>query len=98
MKRIVLKSGKWIKMSDNTTKMIVEQLNKQSQWVIITEKDTGEVIFVINVDEIRANEFQPRRDFDETALQELAQSIRENGLIQPLIVRRKDDHYELIAG
>ena len=39
-------------MSDNTTKMIVEQLNKQSQCVIITEKDTGEVIFVINVDEI----------------------------------------------
>lgn len=55
-------------------------------------------ISVINVDEIKANEFQPRRDFDETALQELAQSIRENGLIQPLIVRKVGENYELIAG
>jgi ParB family chromosome partitioning protein len=55
-------------------------------------------ISVINVEEIKANEFQPRRDFDEVALQELAQSIRENGLIQPLIVRKNGEHYELIAG
>ena len=55
-------------------------------------------ISVIGVDEIKANEFQPRREFDETALQELAQSIRENGLIQPLIVRKNGEHYELIAG
>jgi ParB family chromosome partitioning protein len=55
-------------------------------------------ISVINIDEIKANEFQPRRDFDEVALQELAQSIRENGLIQPLIVRKNGDNYELIAG
>lgn len=55
-------------------------------------------ISVIDINEIKANEFQPRRDFDETALQELAQSIRENGLIQPLIVRKNGEHYELIAG
>ena len=55
-------------------------------------------ISLINIDEIKANEFQPRRDFDETALQELAQSIRENGLIQPLIVRKNGENYELIAG
>lgn len=55
-------------------------------------------ISVINIDEIKANEFQPRRDFDESTLQELAQSIRENGLIQPLIVRKNGEHYELIAG
>jgi len=55
-------------------------------------------ISVINIDEIKANEFQPRREFDESALQELAQSIRENGLIQPLIVRKKGENYELIAG
>lgn len=55
-------------------------------------------ISVIDINEIKANEFQPRRDFDETALQELAQSIRENGLIQPLIVRKNGENYELIAG
>ncbi len=55
-------------------------------------------ISVINVEDIKANEFQPRRDFDQVALEELAQSIRENGLIQPLIVRKSSDGYELIAG
>jgi ParB family chromosome partitioning protein len=55
-------------------------------------------ISVIDINEIKANEFQPRRDFDEAALQELAQSIRENGLIQPLIVRKNGENYELIAG
>ena len=55
-------------------------------------------ISLLPIDEIRANEFQPRREFDEIALQELAQSIRENGLIQPLIVRKNGENYELIAG
>jgi ParB family chromosome partitioning protein len=55
-------------------------------------------ISLVNIDEIKANEFQPRRDFDETTLQELSQSIKENGLIQPLIVRKNGDKYELIAG
>ena len=61
-------------------------------------RDRHPGIAVLPLDEIKANEFQPRRDFDETALQELAQSIRENGLIQPLIVRKNGDKYELIAG
>ena len=61
-------------------------------------RDRHPGIAVIAVDEIKANEFQPRRDFDEQALQELAQSSRENGLIQPLIVRKNGDNFELIAG
>ncbi len=55
-------------------------------------------ISVLPIEAIKANEFQPRRDFDQAALEELAQSIRENGLIQPLIVRKNGDQYELIAG
>jgi ParB family chromosome partitioning protein len=61
-------------------------------------RDRHPGIAVIDINDIKANEFQPRRDFDETALQELAQSIRENGLIQPLIVRKNGDQFELIAG
>jgi len=61
-------------------------------------RDRHPGIAVVDIHEIKANEFQPRRDFDETALNELAQSIRENGLIQPLIVRKNGDHFELIAG
>ncbi|MCC7440123.1 MAG: ParB/RepB/Spo0J family partition protein [Bdellovibrionales bacterium] len=44
------------------------------------------------------NPYQPRRDFDESALEELTQSIRVSGIIQPLVVRRTDKGYELIAG
>src|ERR1035437_454065 len=81
--------------STGTTSVILNSIPNEQPGL---NRDRHMGISVINVDEIKANEFQPRREFDETALQELAQSIRENGLIQPLIVRRKDDHYELIAG
>ena len=50
------------------------------------------------IDHIKPCSFQPRRHFDEAALIELADSIREQGLIQPLVIRRRDDHWELIAG
>lgn len=47
---------------------------------------------------IKPNPDQPRRNFDESTLQELAQSIREKGLLQPILVRPKGDLYELVAG
>jgi ParB family transcriptional regulator, chromosome partitioning protein len=47
---------------------------------------------------IRPSPFQPRKDFTDGALRELADSIREQGVVQPLIVRAKADHFELIAG
>ena len=52
----------------------------------------------IPVSEIAPNPLQPRTVFDPARLQELAQSIQANGLIQPLIVRRKGERYELVAG
>lgn len=52
----------------------------------------------VPISEIRPNPLQPRTVFDPAKLQELAQSIQANGLIQPLIVRKKDHAYELIAG
>lgn len=52
----------------------------------------------IEVEKIKANRYQPRLQFDQNALNELSQSILENGLIQPITVRRVDDHYEIIAG
>ena len=47
---------------------------------------------------IEPNKGQPRKNFNEEALRELASSIERHGMIQPVIVRKKDDHYELIAG
>src|SRR5919201_2072820 len=52
----------------------------------------------IAIDAIDANHLQPRRLFHAERLEELAQSIRANGIIQPLVVRRVGDRYELVAG
>ena len=52
----------------------------------------------IAIDLIKPNRYQPRMDFNPDALFELAQSIRENGLIQPITVRKSDQGYEIVAG
>src|SRR5437588_10011789 len=52
----------------------------------------------IPLTQIRPCPFQPRKDFPPDSLQELAQSIREQGIVQPLIVRPREQHFELIAG
>ena len=58
----------------------------------------GNGILLLDPREIRPNPYQPRRTMDPEGLQELARSIREKGVIQPLIVRSSEDGYELIAG
>ncbi len=55
-------------------------------------------IFDIYLKDIMPNRFQPREVFDETALKELSDSIKEHGVIQPILVRKVGDKYELIAG
>jgi len=58
----------------------------------------GEEIIELSVDEIRPNPYQPRTVFDENALNELASSIKENGVFQPIIVKKSIKGYEVIAG
>lgn len=67
---------------------------------ILEEKvdETGEKIQNLKVIEIEPNRNQPRRQFDEETLEELAQSIKQYGLLQPIIVSRKQDYYEIVAG
>ena len=62
------------------------------------EDASGEEIIELNVDEIRPNPYQPRTVFDSKALNELALSIKENGVFQPIIVKKSIKGYELIAG
>ena len=50
------------------------------------------------LDRIRPNKGQPRRTFDDAELAELADSIRQNGILQPLLVRDRGDYYEIVAG
>jgi len=52
----------------------------------------------IDVEKIRVNPHQPRKEFNLQAMEELKQSIKENGIIQPITVRQLDDGFELIAG
>ena len=60
-------------------------------------KQAGKIYF-LPIDQIRPSPFQARREFDERELAGLAQSIRENGLLQPVSVRRTEQGYELVAG
>lgn len=55
-------------------------------------------IYEISLDDIIPNRFQPRLTFDEEAMKELTASIKEHGVIQPLVLRRLGDKYEIIAG
>ena len=54
--------------------------------------------FLVDVDRITPSPFQPRRAFDEAKIEELAASIRNQGIVQPLVVRPRSDQFELIAG
>jgi ParB family chromosome partitioning protein len=67
---------------------------------LIPERETekGESIMLLALGQIRPSSLQPRKEFDQQSLEELAQSIKEKGVIQPVLVRRRGDYYELIAG
>ena len=58
----------------------------------------GEMIKNVSVDQLNPGQYQPRKRFDEESLQELADSIIEQGLMQPIIVRKSDNNFEIIAG
>src|SRR3989338_770263 len=63
-----------------------------------TEDSSHEKILQIPLSQIRPSKYQPRLDFNEESLSELVNSIREKGVVQPVLVRKSQDGYELIAG
>ena len=62
------------------------------------KKKTEEVVLELDLDMIEPNRKQPRKYFDETALEELAASLKSYGMIQPIVVKKSGDYYEIIAG
>lgn len=60
--------------------------------------EDGDQVTDVRIAEIRPNPYQPRKEFDQAAIAELADSIKEHGIIQPLIVRKSIKGYELVAG
>jgi ParB family transcriptional regulator, chromosome partitioning protein len=61
-------------------------------------KSSGEELLELDLDLIEPNSEQPRTRFSEENLEELAQSIRANGIVQPIVVRRKGSRYQIVAG
>ena len=75
-----------------------ENINLDSFEKSVYETATREEIVDIKLSELRANPYQPRRVFNDEALQELASSIKEHGVFQPMIVKKSIKGYEIIAG
>lgn len=63
-----------------------------------TLKEEEGQVKIVNITKIEPNREQPRRNFDEEALEELAESIRQFGLLQPILVHDKKTYYEIVAG
>ena len=72
--------------------------NKMPSVEVVPESDKGMEIVEVSLDQITANPFQPRKTFSEEGLAELMSSIREYGIIQPLVLRKNETGYEIIAG
>jgi len=72
------------------TEKKTEQKNEESQ------SSSGEILVKIN--QVEPNREQPRKEFDEDSLMELADSIKQFGILQPLLVQKRKDYYEIIAG
>lgn len=75
-------------LSSNVLEDIVEEEKVQE----------GEVIQSLKIIDVEPNRDQPRRTFDEESIEELAGSIKEYGVIQPIIVTKQDDYYQIVAG
>ena len=71
-------------------------LSKESKKTVEEKKE--ENVLTVKMTEIEPNRNQPRKQFDEDGLLELAESIKQFGVLQPLLVQKKDDYFEIIAG
>lgn len=80
----------------NVEKKSVAVKEKNTEKASLKADKTGEIYLKIN--EVEPNRDQPRKEFDEDALLELADSIKQFGVLQPLLVQKKDGYYEIIAG
>ena len=78
---------------------LIPDTGKVAEKVKVVEKVVEKPIEMkLKINQVEPNREQPRKVFDEEALQELAESIKQFGILQPLIVQKRDDYYEIIAG
>lgn len=88
------------KLGRGLSALLGESKSKKTDNIQNENVKSGEMVESISVNKIIAGIYQPRKNFNHDEIDELANSIRENGLIQPIILRKADDenHYEIIAG
>lgn len=72
--------------------------NQEEQFTLSTAEPSTDNVVAVDIDKIQGNPFQPRREVDEAKIDELAQSIKACGLIQPVVVRRSGNGYQLVVG
>ena len=85
--------------TDDTTEDISPKASKQTKTGAVTKTEVvKKVEQTLNINRIEPNKNQPRKEFNEDALQELADSIKQFGVIEPLVVVKRKGYYELIAG
>ena len=78
--------------------LFADTLEDEVEVVKVEEKIEGEVVRTLKITEVEPNRNQPRKQFDEEALEELSDSIKRYGLIQPIVVTQKDGYYQIVAG
>lgn len=91
-----LLGDRMVQRQNQSTKVDTSSVQQSDSETPVTESTTA--LRNIPIQEIRPNHYQPRKEFSEDELKELAASIRTAGLLQPISVRRADNGYELIAG
>ena len=77
---------------------VSESTNSVSEKKAVEKEDNKASETIVKITQIEPNREQPRKNFDEDALQELADSIKQFGLLQPILVQDRKSHYEIIAG
>lgn len=85
--------GKGLEQLFNTENLDLDSFEKA-----VYETATNEEVIEVDIDELRANPYQPRKVFNDEALIELSNSIKEHGVFQPIIVKKSIKGYEIIAG
>ena len=92
-------AGKKNALGKGLANLFSEEAIEEENEVVVKEvivKEPSDTM--LKITEVEPNRNQPRKNFDEDLLQELADSIKQYGIIQPLIVQKREDYYEIIAG
>ena len=78
---------------------LIQNKTGNTETVAVVENNNSDIGgTLMNINKVEPNRDQPRKHFDEDALQELAENIKQYGVLEPLVVRKVDDYYQIVAG